>query len=93
MPCWRKHQASLRRRLAEGGTSGELFDREQRATHGLAWFATYAEAARQLAAYAERMATQGRSVKDPFRYRIRASRLPDQLQLRSAVDVDLPSDR
>ena len=32
-----------------------LFDREQRATHGLAWLATYVEALRQLAAYAERM--------------------------------------
>jgi (2S)-methylsuccinyl-CoA dehydrogenase len=49
----------VRRRLAEGGMSGELFDREQRATHGLAWFATYAEAVRQLVAYAERMAAQG----------------------------------
>src|SRR6185312_14567515 len=48
----------VRRRLAEGGTSGEPFDREQRATHGLAWFATYAEAVRQLAAFAERMTAQ-----------------------------------
>jgi (2S)-methylsuccinyl-CoA dehydrogenase len=32
-----------------------LFDREQRATHGLAWFATYVEALRQLSAYAEHM--------------------------------------
>ena len=32
-----------------------LFDREQRATHGLAWLATYVEAIRQLSAYAERM--------------------------------------
>ncbi len=32
------------------------FDREQRATHGLAWLATYVEAIRQLAAYAERLA-------------------------------------
>jgi (2S)-methylsuccinyl-CoA dehydrogenase len=32
-----------------------LLDREQRATHGLAWFATYVESVRQLAAYAERM--------------------------------------
>ncbi|MGB7578765.1 MAG: acyl-CoA dehydrogenase family protein, partial [Pseudolabrys sp.] len=34
-------------------------DREQRATHGLAWFATYVEAVRQLAAYAGRMAGDG----------------------------------
>ena len=39
----------------EGKPVGRLFDREQRATHGLAWLATYVEAVRQLAAYAERM--------------------------------------
>jgi (2S)-methylsuccinyl-CoA dehydrogenase len=32
-----------------------LFDREQRATHGLAWLATYVEAIRQLGLYAERI--------------------------------------
>ena len=37
-----------------------LVDKEQRAAHGLAWFATYAEALRQLAAYAERMSEAGR---------------------------------
>jgi (2S)-methylsuccinyl-CoA dehydrogenase len=36
-----------------------LVDREQRATHGLAWLATYVESVRQLAAYAERMQTSG----------------------------------
>ena len=36
-----------------------LFDREQRATHGLAWLATYVEAIRQLGAYAERMHEAG----------------------------------
>jgi (2S)-methylsuccinyl-CoA dehydrogenase len=36
-----------------------LFDREQRATHGLAWLATYVESIRQLAAYAERMHAAG----------------------------------
>ncbi|MGE0034387.1 MAG: acyl-CoA dehydrogenase family protein [Xanthobacteraceae bacterium] len=36
-----------------------LMDREQRATHGLAWLATYVEAIRQLAAYAERMHEAG----------------------------------
>src|SRR5262249_46552790 len=35
-------------------------EREQRATHGLAWFATYAEAIRQLASYTERMSRNGR---------------------------------
>jgi (2S)-methylsuccinyl-CoA dehydrogenase len=43
----------------EGHVVGRLLDREQRATHGLAWFATYVEAVRQLAAYAERMAADG----------------------------------
>ncbi|MFO1098411.1 MAG: acyl-CoA dehydrogenase family protein [Xanthobacteraceae bacterium] len=45
---------------AEGGIAARLFDREQRATHGLAWLATYAEAVRQLAAYAGRMSEAGR---------------------------------
>src|SRR3954470_19392029 len=44
---------------AEGRISGKLLDREQRAAHGLAWFATYTEALRQLAAYAERMSAAG----------------------------------
>jgi (2S)-methylsuccinyl-CoA dehydrogenase len=45
--------------VVEGRVVGRVFDREQRATHGLAWFATYVEAVRQLAAYAERMAGAG----------------------------------
>jgi (2S)-methylsuccinyl-CoA dehydrogenase len=44
----------------EGRVSGDLIDREQRAAHGLAWFATYTEALRQLAAYTERMSAAGR---------------------------------
>ena len=52
------------RRFASGwcwraSPSARLLDREQRATHGLAWFATYVEAVRQLAAYAERMQERG----------------------------------
>ncbi len=43
----------------EGQPIARLFDREQRATHGLAWLATYVEAVRQLAAYTERMAHAG----------------------------------
>jgi (2S)-methylsuccinyl-CoA dehydrogenase len=43
-----------------GRVSARLLDREQRAAHGLAWFATYAEALRQLGAYAERMIATGR---------------------------------
>jgi (2S)-methylsuccinyl-CoA dehydrogenase len=41
--------------VEEGHTVSRLVDREQRATHGLAWIATYVEALRQLAAYAKRM--------------------------------------
>ena len=43
----------------EGRTVGRTFDREQRATHGLAWLATYVEAIRQLSAYAGRLAETG----------------------------------
>src|SRR6516162_9496985 len=43
-----------------GRTDAALVEREQRATHGLAWFATYADALRQLASYAERMSALGR---------------------------------
>ena len=45
--------------VLEGHVVSRLLDREQRATHGLAWLATYVEAVRQLAAYAERMAGDG----------------------------------
>ena len=43
----------------EGRMVSRVFDREQRATHGLAWLATYVEALRQLAAYAQRMTETG----------------------------------
>ena len=43
----------------EGRSVSRLLDREQRATHGLAWLATYVEALRQLAAYAQRLADAG----------------------------------
>ena len=43
----------------EGRMVSRVFDREQRATHGLAWFATYVEALRQLNAYAQRLAEAG----------------------------------
>ena len=39
----------------EGVLVAKLLDREQRATHGLAWLATYVESIRQLTAYAERL--------------------------------------
>ena len=52
--------AKVRERVVVAGkTDGRLFDREQRATHGLAWLATYVEAVRQLAAYTERMTEAG----------------------------------
>jgi (2S)-methylsuccinyl-CoA dehydrogenase len=53
---------AVRKRVAiEGGdTMGRVFDREQRATHGLSWLATYVEALRQLASYAERMQAEGK---------------------------------
>ncbi len=41
--------------VVEGHVVNRLLDREQRATHGLAWLGTYVEAVRQLAAYADRM--------------------------------------
>jgi (2S)-methylsuccinyl-CoA dehydrogenase len=51
---------AVRRRVsAEGRVVDGLLDREQRAAHGLAWLATYAESLRQLAAYAERMRASG----------------------------------
>jgi len=47
---------AVRRRVTrDGKVNARLIDREQRATHGLAWLATYSQAVRQLAAYAERM--------------------------------------
>jgi (2S)-methylsuccinyl-CoA dehydrogenase len=52
--------AAVRGRVrAEDRTVDRLLDREQRAAHGLAWLATYVEAIRQLAAYAERMHAAG----------------------------------
>jgi (2S)-methylsuccinyl-CoA dehydrogenase len=41
------------------GLVEHLLDREQRATHGLAWLATYVEAIRQIAGYAERLQCDG----------------------------------
>jgi len=52
--------ADARRAVAErvtvdGRPVPRTLDREQRAAHGLAWLATYVEAIRQLAAYAQRL--------------------------------------
>ena len=52
--------AAVRQRVTvDGRVVDGLLDREQRATHGLAWLATYVESVRQLAAYAERMHAGG----------------------------------
>jgi (2S)-methylsuccinyl-CoA dehydrogenase len=52
--------AKVRSRVVvDGRVAGGSFDREQRAAHGLAWFATYVEAIRQLTAYADRMSRSG----------------------------------
>src|SRR5579863_2196815 len=52
---------SVRARLAKDNqTADRALDREQRATHALAWLATYVESVRQLGAYAERMHEAGR---------------------------------
>ncbi len=52
--------AKVRERVVvEGHPVSRLFDREQRATHGLAWLATYVESVRQLAAYTQRMIANG----------------------------------
>src|SRR5579862_4356932 len=52
-------RAVAARVTVEGRPMARVFDREQRATHGLAWLATYVEALRQLAAYAERLQAAG----------------------------------
>ncbi len=47
--------------VAPGGKiDGDALEREQRAAHGFAWIATYAEALRQIASYAHRMDEEGR---------------------------------
>jgi (2S)-methylsuccinyl-CoA dehydrogenase len=52
--------AKVRERVVlDGKPSAKLLDREQRATHGLSWLATYVEAIRQLASYAERLSDAG----------------------------------
>ncbi|MES0883555.1 acyl-CoA dehydrogenase family protein [Roseibium sp. SCP14] len=44
----------------DGRISSRRMEEEQRATHGLAWLATYVESLRQLDAYARRLAGEGR---------------------------------
>ena len=45
---------------SDGKIDGPALEREQHAAHGLAWIATYVEALRQAANYAERMQGEGR---------------------------------
>ncbi|WP_321333956.1 acyl-CoA dehydrogenase family protein [Breoghania sp.] len=53
--------ASIRARVVvDGRIDAARMDDEQRATHGLAWLATYAQALRQIADYARRMSAAGR---------------------------------
>jgi (2S)-methylsuccinyl-CoA dehydrogenase len=52
-------RAVAERVTIEGRPVSRVFDREQRATHGLAWLATYIEAIRQLSAYAQRQSESG----------------------------------
>ncbi|CEJ10758.1 Acyl-CoA dehydrogenase [bacterium YEK0313] len=44
----------------DGRISNAALEREQRATHGLAWLATYVESVRQLGSYAERLSADGK---------------------------------
>ena len=53
--------ARIRERVVvDGRIDAARMDLEQRATHGLAWLATYAQALRQIADYAARMNAEGR---------------------------------
>ena len=56
-----KAVAGVKTKVAPGGKiDAAAFEREQHAAHGLAWLATYAEAIRQIASYANRMQDEGR---------------------------------
>ncbi len=53
--------AAVRDRVVSGGKiDRRAIDAAQRAVHGLAWVATYAETLRQIAAWAERLTADGR---------------------------------
>ena len=88
----------LRARVIDSGTgaSRELFDSEQRATHGLAWLATYVEAiraARRLRGTPQRSARLGedRRTARPHRHR-RISRA-DLRRHRHVAGRDRPAGR
>jgi (2S)-methylsuccinyl-CoA dehydrogenase len=52
---------ALRDRVSENGKlSSDKIEAEQHAVHGLAWLATYVEAVKEMAGYAQRMREEGR---------------------------------
>ena len=52
----RRATVAVRAKVSTGDSlSSELMEREQHACHGLAWFATYVEGIKQMAAYARRL--------------------------------------
>ncbi len=56
-----KARDSVRERVVEGDrVSGALVEANQTAAHGLAWLATYAQALRQMQAWAERLQSDGK---------------------------------
>lgn len=56
----RAKEAVRARVSSNGRIDSKKFEAEQRAAHGLAWFATYVESLRELADYAERLTGEGR---------------------------------
>jgi (2S)-methylsuccinyl-CoA dehydrogenase len=61
MTLLEKAKTSVRNMVSEDGKlSADALEQEQRAAHGLAWLATYVEALKQMAAYAQRMESEGR---------------------------------
>ena len=86
---------AVRNRVSgDGQVSAQALDREQRATHALAWLATYVEGVRQLVLYAERMRDAGRlgeaekGVARQRRAAIVASLLVEDARRRAATRTD-----
>jgi (2S)-methylsuccinyl-CoA dehydrogenase len=54
-------KSAVRARVsANGKVSAALFEKEQHATHGLAWLATYVESLRQMRRWAQHLSAEGR---------------------------------
>lgn len=52
--------SSVRARVSrDGKIANDLFEADQHAAHGLAWFATYVQGLRELIAYADRLGAEG----------------------------------